>query len=43
MGQDRIFNSVIWVNIEYTELSQNILVDNLGKGIIWGNTENSLL
>ena len=48
MGKDRKFNSVFRVNIEYTELSLNILVDNLGEGIIfsgiiWGKTEYSLL
>ena len=30
MGSDRIFPSVMWVNIEYTELRQNIAVDNRG-------------
>ena len=48
MGKDRKFPSEIWVNIEFTELRQKILVDNLGEeiifsGIIWGKTEYSLL
>ena len=30
MGSDRILPSVMWVNIEYTELRQNIVVNNLG-------------
>ena len=30
MGQDRIFTIVIWVKMEYTEVKQNISVDNVG-------------
>ena len=30
MGQDRIFTIVIWVKMEYTEVKQDIAVDNLG-------------
>ena len=30
MGQDRIFTIGIWVKMEYTEVKQNITVDNVG-------------